>query len=80
MKKTLKILTTTTASTLLVSLTTGCGREEHNKIHSTENDNENMKIISKEESSEIKLSIKSNEGSLDSLRCIGSGRCVLQDR
>jgi hypothetical protein len=80
MKKTLKILTTTTASTLLVSLTSGCGTEQQNQTNQDTDRTELKASEASKQSSEIRLSITESQGSLDALRCIGNGRCVLQDR
>jgi maltose-binding protein MalE len=80
MKKTLKILATTSASTLLLSLTTACGSEEPQHTNQDSNKKELNTVKSEKSSSALKLSIKESQGSLDALRCIGGGRCVLQDR
>lgn len=76
MKKSIKLLAKTTASSLIVTMTTGCGADEKSVA-----DELTKKESADENSSrkKIDIKIKDSHGSVDTLRCIGSGRCVIQD-
>ncbi|NBX18970.1 MAG: hypothetical protein EBR09_16595 [Proteobacteria bacterium] len=78
MKKSLKIFATTTASTLLASMATSCGKEETKQDSKTEqtSDNENSSKEITEEKFEIAL--RSMQGGLDIVRC--DFKCRPNDR
>jgi hypothetical protein len=78
MKKSLKIIATTTASTLLASMATSCGTDEPKQDSKTEqtSDNENSSKEITEEKFEIAL--RSMQGSLDIVRC--DFKCRPNDR
>ena len=77
MKKSLSILATTTASTLLITLATGCGNEDDNQNKSNQASPSATSSDQKLENDKLNLSIKDIRGSKNTERCYE--KCKIQD-
>lgn len=78
-KKSIKLIATTTASTIIISMTTGCGTDEMVQTNQKQQTKEDISSVQSAEKNQIHIKLKNTEGSFDTTRCIGSGRCVIQD-
>jgi hypothetical protein len=78
-KKSIQLLATTAASSLIVSMTTGCGADEKPQSIQKQQSSEEDSDATPSNRKPINLKIKNAEGSVDTGRCIGAGRCVIQD-
>ena len=74
MTKSLKLIATTTASTLLVSLTTSCGIDEKKPVSSEEQDRHNEQNEKGKSNEEFEIKLREMKGSLDVIRCDGNCR------
>jgi hypothetical protein len=78
MKKTLKILKTATASTLLLSLATACGAEEQGTQSKSTKVEPEQNLPSKAEEQKFKFKITEIQDSAASVQCIV--RCKIQEQ
>jgi hypothetical protein len=78
MKKSIRLLATTTASSLIVTMTTGCGTDE--KLPEAHQDNHKQSAESADQTNGGKFNFKINkvEGSVDINRC--GLRCVMTEK
>jgi len=77
-KKSIQLLATTAASSLIVSMTTGCGADE--KVSEPHHDNNKQSADSTDQTKgrEFNFKIDKVEGSLDIARC--GLRCVMTEK
>jgi hypothetical protein len=80
MKKSLKIIATTTASTLLASMATSCGTEETQDINRMKTNNESTEAKALKPAVKLNLRITHSMTNLDANRCGGEGRCVVREK
>jgi hypothetical protein len=78
MNKTLKILKTTTASTLLLSIAAACGAEEQGNQSKTTKVEPEQNLPSKAEQQKFNFKIEEIQDSAASVQCIV--RCKIQDK
>ena len=80
MKKSLKIIAKTTASTLLASMATSCGTEETQDITRMKTNNESTEAKALKPAVKLNLRITHSMTNLDANRCGGEGRCVVREK
>jgi hypothetical protein len=78
-RKSIKLIATTTASSIIISMTTACGTDEMVQTNQKQQTKEDGSSAQSAEKNPLRIKIKNTEGSFDTTRCIGSGRCVIQD-
>jgi hypothetical protein len=78
MKKTLKILTTTTASTILLSIATSCGAEEQASESKSTKANPKQNLPAGTEEQKFQFKIGEIKDSVNAERC--RARCVITDQ
>lgn len=78
MKKTLKIITKTTASTILLSIATSCGTEESTPQSKAAETNQKQSTPSNAEEQKFRFKIEEIKDSVNAERC--RARCVITDQ
>jgi len=78
MKKSIKLLATTTASSLIVTMTTGCGVDERKAEPINENHTQDAESPNEGKGEKFNFKISKIEGSVDITRC--GIKCVMTEK